>query len=220
MQHEEVVGVVFRYVDASKKIVVIKHGKTQKLEQATKLESEEQSKLEVLDKIGWHRFPVFYHDEHQSRLLIGEMTLFIDPLLILKRHAHATLAIVISCAISAVVMWLIIRSVLNSNLAEPLRVLVIKLLQIQRVLPEGDVKPDDLRKLRIERFGTELRLLEKQLEKIVLSMAMATPMPNAGKKSATAMASNETPADQATGETGSQTVAADGTDDTDAENQS
>lgn len=223
MQYDEVVGVLFRYVDASKKVVVIKHGKTLKLEQATKLESEEQSKLAVLDRIGWHRFPVFYEDEHQSRLLIGEMTLFIDTLLILKRHAYATLAIVISCAISAVVMWLIIRSVLNSNLAEPLRILIVKLLQIQHVLPEGEVKPEDLRKLRIERFGTELRLLEKQLEKIVLSMAMTAPMPKADKKSPAAVASNEMADDQATGVTSSQTMAngtEDGTNDAGGENQS
>lgn len=215
-QHEEVVGVMFRYVDASKKIVVIKHGKTRKLEQDTKLESEEQSKLDVLDKIGWHRFPVFYEDEHQSRLLIGEMTLFIDTSLILKRHAYATLAIVISCAISAVVMWLIIRSVLNSSLAEPLRVLVIKLLQIQQVLPEGEVNPEDVRKLRIERFGTELRLLEKQLQKIVLSMAMSASIPNAAKKPAGSASGSDATDDQGSGETG----AGDGTSDAGGENQS
>lgn len=168
MQHEEVVGVVFRYVDASKNIIVIRHGKTPQPEDNARLENEEQSQLEILNKTGWHRFPVFYEDERQSRLLVGEMTLFINTQLVLKRHAYATLVIVISWAASIFLMWLIIRSVLNSNLAQPLRILVIKLLQIQHLLPEGEVSPDDVRKLRIERFGSELKLLEKQLEKIVM----------------------------------------------------
>jgi len=172
MQHEEIVGVTFRYVDADKKSVVVRRGKTLELESGAKLDGEEQSKLEVLNKTGWHRFPVYYEDERQPHLLVGEMTLFVNTLLILKRHAYATLVIVISCAISAVIMWLIIRSVLNSNLAAPLRMLMIKLLQIQHVLPEGEVTAEDLRKLHIERFGTELKLLEKQLEKIVMGMAM------------------------------------------------
>jgi len=172
MQHEEVTGVSFHYIDADKKSITLNRGKTLELEHGAKLDGEEQSKLDILNKIGWHRFPVFYEDEHQPRLLVGEMTLFVNTLLVLKRHAYVTLVIVISCAILTAIMWLIIRSVLNSNLATPLRLLMIKLLQIQHVLPEGEVAPDDLRKLRIERFGTELRLLEKQLEKIVLGMAM------------------------------------------------
>jgi len=172
MQHEEVLGVSFHYIDADKKSVVINRGKSQELEHGAKLEAEEQSTLDILHKTGWHRFPVFYEDERQPRLLVGEMTLYVNTLLVLKRHAYATLVIVISCALSTVVMWQIIRSVLNSNLATPLRLLMIKLLQIQHVLPEGEILPEDLRKLRIERFGTELRLLEKQLEKIVLGMAM------------------------------------------------
>jgi len=191
MQHEEIVGVMFRYIDADKKSVVIRHGKTLELEQAAKLESEEQSQLQVLNKTGWQRFPVFYEDERQPRLLVGEMTLFVNTYLILKRHAYATLVIVISCTISALIMWLIIRSVLNSSLATPLRILVIKLLQIQHVLPEGEVTPQDLRKLRIERFGTELRLLEKQLEKMVLGMAMQTPA--TPTRSSAAHAGGDTP---------------------------